>query len=186
MSVQVLKRLFTTEDYHRMLTSGILSENDHVELLGGEIVEMSPIGSRHAACVKRLNRLLSRKIGDRGMIGVQDPIHLDARSEPQPDLVVLRPRADFYATTHPQPEDVLLIVEVAETSAGYDREVKLPLYAQAGIPEVWLVDLAEEGIRAFTKPLPQEYDEIRHYWRSDVITPQTFPDVQIALTDILG
>ena len=186
MSVQIMKRLFTTEDYHRMMASGILSEDDYVELLRGEIVEMSPIGSRHAACVKRLNRLLSRLIGERGVISIQDPIRLDAHSEPQPDLAVLRPRPDYYATAHPEPKDVLLLVEVAETSAGYDHEVKLPLYAQANIPEVWLVDLAEECIRVFDQPAPQGYDGIRHYWRSDTIAPQAFPDVQIALTEILG
>src|SRR5919109_5115464 len=136
MSVQIMKRLFTTEDYHRMMASGILSENDHVELLGGEIVEMSPISSRHAACVNRLTQLFSNRFGNRTIVNVQNPIHLSANSEPQPDLATLRPRADFYSAAHAEPKDVFVIIEVAETSAEFDRDVKLPLYAQAGIPEV--------------------------------------------------
>lgn len=186
MSVQVLKRLFTTEDYHRMMDNGILSENDLVELLGGEIVEMSPIGSRHAACVNRLNSLLLYRLGKRAIVSVQNPIRLGADSEPQPDIAVLRPRADFYAKSHPEPVDVLLIVKVAETSTGLDRDVKLPLYAQANIPEVWLVDLGEECVRTNSKPSPHGYSEIRQYWRGDVVSAQAFPDLEIALNDILG
>ena len=186
MSVQALKRLFTTEDYHRMMDNGILSENDLVELLGGEIVEMSPIGSRHAACVNRLTEFLASRLVKRGVVSVQNPIHLSAQSEPQPDVAVLRMRSDYYAESHAEPQDVLLIVEVAETSIGLDRDVKLPLYAEANIPEVWLVDLGEECVRTYSKPSPHGYSEIRQLWRDDVVSPQAFPDLKILVTDILG
>jgi Uma2 family endonuclease len=126
MGVQVQRRLFTVEEYHRMAEAGILSEEDRVELIEGELVTMSPIGSRHAACVKRLVRLLDRAAGDRAIVGAQDPIRLGARSEPQPDVALLRYRPDFYASAHPGPEDVLLVVEVAETSADADRSLKIP------------------------------------------------------------
>jgi Uma2 family endonuclease len=142
MGVQLARRLFTVAEYHKMAEAGILSEDDRVELLEGEIVAMSPIGSRHAGLVNRLNRLFSQRAGDQVVVSVQNPVRLGGYSEPQPDLALLRPRADFYTSSHPGPEDVLLAVEVAETSAAVDREVKVPLYARFGVPEVWLVDLA--------------------------------------------
>lgn len=124
MSTQVSRRLFTTKEYHQILEAGILSEDDRVELIAGEIVKIAPIGSRHAACVNRLNRLLSQRVGEHGLVSIQNPIHLSEHSEPQPDVVLLRPRADFYTHAHPQPQDILLVVEVAETSVEYGREVK--------------------------------------------------------------
>src|ERR671938_544657 len=141
MSVQVAKRCFSVDEYYRMGEAGILTEDDRVELIEGEIIEMSPIGSRHAACVNRLNTLLGRHLRQTAIVSVQNPIRLDAYSEPEPDVALLRPRADYYESGHPTPADALLIVEVADTSADYDRIIKLPLYAKAGIPEAWLVDL---------------------------------------------
>jgi len=113
---------------------------------------------------------------------VQNPIHLGARSEPQPDLALLHPRTDFYVDAHPEPDDVLLVIEVAETSQDSDRAVKIPLYAKAGIPVVWLVDLEGEGVQAHTKPSPHGYGEIRQLWRGQVVTLETFPDLQISVT----
>lgn len=185
MTVQTLKRLFTTSEYHRMAQNGILSEDDRVELIEGEILEMTPIGSHHASRVDRLNALFSERLGARAIVRVQNPIHISAHSEPQSDLALLEPRDDFYAEAHPEPEDVLLVVEVAETSADFDREVKLPLYARAGIPETWLLDLAADCIEAF-KPSPQGYGEIRRLWRGQVIAPRAFPEVELAVADILG
>lgn len=186
MTVQFSRRLFTVSEYHRMAEAGILGEDDRVELIEGEIVEMSPVGSRHAACVKRLLRLLDRRVGDRGIVGAQDPIRLGEHSEPQPDLVLLRPRPDFYAAAHPGPEDVLLLVGVAETSGGYDRDVKVPLYAKAGIPEVWLVDLGEDRVEAYREPSPQGYRWVRHFRRGDRLAAEAFPELEVAVEDILG
>ncbi len=186
MSVQVQRRLFTVEEYHRMAEAGILSEDDRIELIEGELIAMSPIGSRHAACVKRLVRLLDRAVGERAIVSAQDPIRLGRHSEPQPDVALLRHRPDFYASAHPGPEDVLLIVEVAETSADYDRTVKIPLYARHGIPEAWLVDLTEEHIEIYRQPSPQGYRETRTARRGETLHPIALPGLTIAVEDILG
>jgi len=186
MAVQLLRRSFTVEDYHRMAGARIFGEDDRVELIEGEIVEMSPIGSRHGACVKRLNSLFSERLGRRAIVSVQDPVRIGEHSEPQPDLALLMPRPDFYASAHPGPEEVLLVVEVAETSADVDREVKLPLYARAGLPEVWLVDLAEERIEVYRQPRPQGYQEVQRLGRGQCMASQAFPDLELAVGDVLG
>ena len=126
MAVQVARRRFTVDEYHQMAHAGILSEDDRVELLDGEIVERSPIGSLHQACVDRLNRLFNTLVGTAAIVRVQGPVQLDLYSEPQPDLLLLRPQDDFYARAHAGPEDVLLVVEVAESTVEYDRRIKLP------------------------------------------------------------
>jgi Uma2 family endonuclease len=185
MALQLLKRSFTVEEYHRMAQAGILREDDRVELLEGEILEMTPIGSQHAACVARLTALFAQ-VHTKAIVWVQNPIRLSGRSEPQPDLALLRSRPDFYAQTHPGPGDVLLVVEVAETSVEVDRDVKVPLYARAGIPEVWLVDLSGECIEVFHKASPQGYQEVRRVRPGDRLTPRAFPDLDLAAHDLLG
>jgi Uma2 family endonuclease len=186
MAVQLLKRLFTVEEYHRMAEAGILSEDDRVELLEGEITAMAPIGSRHQACVDRLTELFSAQVQRRAVVRVQGPIRLGERSEPQPDLALLRRRPDFYASSHPGPEDTLLVVEVAETSAAYDREVKVPLYARFGVPEVWLVDLAGEQLEVFRQPSPQGYQDLRTLRRGEAVAPLLLPDLSLAVDALLG
>jgi Uma2 family endonuclease len=177
MPVELLKRLFTVEEYERMVQANILTAAERVELLNGEIVEMSPIGTRHAACVKRLNQLFSQMLGQRAIVGVQDPIRLSDRSQPQPDLTLLQPRSDFYATAHPQPQDVLLIVEVADTSADYDRQVKVPLYADAAIIEVWLVDLVAQYLEVYRQPSTNGYQQIQQLRHNQKIFLQALPDL---------
>lgn len=186
MAVQVLKRRFTVEEYYQMGKAGILSKDERVELLEGEIVEMAPIGSRHAACVDRLNHLFSQQVGGRALVRVQNPIRLGPRSEPQPDLTLLRPRPDYYAQAHPGPQDVYLVIEVGETSADFDREVKGPLYARAGIPEVWLIDLSEERVEVYREPIPQGYRVIQQVRRGEHLTLAMFPDLNLAVDAILG
>ena len=186
MAIQLSKRLFTVEEFHRMAQAGILTEDDRVELLEGEILAMSPIGTRHAACMKRLIRLFDRSVGDGAIVAAQDPIQLAEHSEPQPDLAVLTPRDDFYSHAHPGPSDILLLIEVAETSAETDRDVKLPLYARSGILEVWLVNLADEGVEIYRQPSPVGYRERRTVQRGDHLTPQALPGVDLAVADVLG
>lgn len=180
------RRPFTVSEYYRMAEVDILTEEDRVELIVGQIVAMSPIGSRHAACVKRLNLLMGKMVGDSMLIGVQDPIALDAYSAPEPDLVLLRPRADFYAEAHPSAADVLLAVEVADTSVDYDREVKLPLYAQAGLPEVWLIDLQESRIEVFAQPQGGAYQQRVEVTADATLTSPTIPQLALAAADLLG
>ena len=152
MAVQLVTHRFTAKDLHRLVEAGILREDDRVELLHGEIVDMPPIGPGHAAGVNRLLNVFLPLQGERkAIISVQNPIHLGEHSEPQPDLALLKPRPDFYAQGHPTPQEVLLVVEVMESSAGYDREVKVPLYARFGIPETWLVDVERGADRGLSR-----------------------------------
>ena len=186
MAVQLLRRRFTVEEYHQMAEAGVLSEDERVELIEGEIVQMAAIGSRHAAGVKRLNHLFSQHLGARALISVQDPIQLSSSSEPQPDVALVRPRADFYVQGHPQPPDVFLIAEVADSSVGFDRELKAPLYAQEGIPEMWLANLTEDHVDVYRHPHPSGYQDVRRVQRGQRLAPEAFPDVELAVDDILG
>ena len=186
MSVEIARRAFNVAEYYRMAEAGILHEDDRVELLDGEIVTMSPIGSRHAASVDRLNHLFARAVGGAAIVRVQNPIRLSDFSEPQPDLALLRARDDFYREEHPTPADVLLVVEVAETSTLRDREAKLPLYAAAGIPEVWLIDAVESEIDVHLEPKSGTYRSTRRPARGESLSPQELPGVRVAVDAILG
>ncbi len=186
MTVQLLRRRFTADEYHRMGQAGILGEDDRLELLEGEIVEMAPIGSRHQATVDRLNRLFSARAGEEAMVRVQGPVRLGEDSEPQPDLVLLRRRSDFYASAHPGPDDVLLLVEVSDTTAEYDREVKAPLYARRGVVEVWLVDLEAEAIDVYRGPTAQGYHEVSRLGRGDDVSSQAIHQLEVAVDEVLG
>ena len=186
MSVQIARRQFTVDDFYGMLKVGIFTEDDRVELIDGEIVEMSPIGSRHAACVARLAALFVKRLGDAAVVFPQNPLRLDKKSEPVPDVVVLKPRADFYAGAHPGPADVLLVVEVADTTLRYDRRVKVPLYARAGIPEVWIVNLARGVVEVYAGPDGNGYSEIRKAERGQALTPVLIPALTLAVEDITG
>ena len=179
------RRRFTADEYHRMAETGVLCHDDRVELVDGEIVEMTPIGSQHAACVDRMMVLLQRCVEGRGILRVQGPIRLDAHSEPQPDLSVLKPRADFYASAHPGPGDVIFLIEVADASLKYDREIKLRLYARAGIRESWLVDLQNERIDLFTDPTPDGYRASRQIRRGDRLTSQALPAASLLVDEFL-
>ena len=186
MSAPFTTRRFTVEEHHRIAEAGVLHEGDRVELLDGQIVVMSAIGSRHAATVDRINRLLSQRAADRATVRVQNPIVIGQYWEPQPDVCLLRPRDDFYAAAHPGPEDVLLVVEVADTSAEDDRERKLPEYARAGIPEVWLVDLARDTIEGHHDPAAGGYRAVTVFRRGDTLVSLAVPTVSIAVAEVLG
>ena len=186
MTIQPQGRTFTVGEYYRMAEANILTEEDRVELIAGQIVAMSPIGSQHAACVDRLNGLLHRQPGPAFIVRVQSPIALDAYSEPEPDLVLLRPRADFYAAAHPSAGDVLLVIEVADTSASYDRTVKVPLYAQAGIPEVWLIDLQERRVEVHAHPQGHAYQQHTQVAADGTFTSPTIAGLKLAVADLLG
>ena len=186
MTVQSLPRLFTIDDYHKMIDVGILHEDDRVELMNGEIQTMSPIDSVHAANVNRLNRLLTRLIDEQAIVSIQNPLELNDYSEPQPDLVLLRWRDDFYEEHHPTPEDTLLVIEVANTSATFDRTTKLPRYAAAGIPEVWIVNLKQHVIEQYTQPDGDEYVNRKIIRRGLVATTCLEPILELPLERIFG
>jgi Uma2 family endonuclease len=145
---------------------GILGPDDRVELIAGEIIDMSPIGSLHAALVDRVAGVFHQSCGPQAIVRVQSPLALDDTSQPQPDVAVLRPRADFYAAAHPGPADVLLVIEVADTTLSFDRDVKVPLYAAAGVPEVWVIEAASRRTHVFRRPDGGHYAE-RHVIEPD-------------------
>lgn len=167
-----------------MMEAGILLEGDRIELLDGEIVEMTPIGPRHVSCVARLHRLLLQALSDGAFISSQGVVRLDRFSEPQPDVIVLRPRDDDYATGHPAPEETLLVVEVADSSLRFDRGIKLPLYAAAGVPEVWIVDLEHDRVEIHRSPEDGAFTDsvtvtVGPVWLSEI------PEVELEIREIL-
>lgn len=166
--------------------AGVLTEDDRVELLDGEIVQMRPIGPPHASTVARLTALLVRRFGGRATIWIQNPIVLDRWSEPQPDLCVLAPRADFYGAAHPRPRDVLLGIEVMASRRDYDRTLKLPLYAKAELREVGLVDVKAETIEVHRRPALRGYRSSSTFRRGQAIAPLAFPRLRIRVNEILG
>ncbi len=179
-------RCFTVAEYHAMVRAGILKENDRIELIDGRLITMSPIGSRHAACVDRLTRLFILSVGDDAVVRVQSPIRLDNRSEPEPDVALLAPK-DLYAARHPRPDEVLLVVEVAVTTLPFDRDVKLPLYARAGIPEVWIVALDEDQVYVCRQPSPEGYATCTTLTRSDTVHVEALADAgPFAVADLLN
>jgi Uma2 family endonuclease len=180
------RRRFSVHEYYRMAEVGILAEDDRVELIDGEIIQMSPIGPPHAGTVLRFSKRFEQRFGDRALVSVQNPIRLDEHNEPEPDLALLKPRPDFYATAHPTPPDVLLVVEVADTSLGYDRGTKLPLYARHGIPEVWIVDVTTDTILVSRDPTPSGYRTAWTVGRGDRIAPLAFPERELAGVELLG
>jgi Uma2 family endonuclease len=182
----VARRALTVAEYHRMCEVGILTERDRVELIEGELIAMSPIGSEHAGAVNALTRLLVQAVGERGTVAVQNPVRLDDLSEPQPDFAVLKPRADDYRRATPRSGDVLLIVEVADTSLAYDRDVKRSLYARHGVPEFWIVNLAGNEVEVCRAPTGDQYASVSHVGRDGVLEPELLSGVAIAVTAILG
>jgi Uma2 family endonuclease len=187
MAAELVKYRFTVKDYHLMMDAGIFHEDDRVELLEGEIIEMAPIGPGHAGAVNRLlNAFLPLQAAGQAIVSVQNPIRLGEHSEPQPDLALLKPRADFYARGHPLPQDVLLAVEVMESSANYDRDVKVSLYARFGIVETWLMDLEQRRIEAYRSPTPQGYEVVLWLRSGESLPPQLFPELELAVDVLLG
>lgn len=182
----VARRPITVAEYHRMGEAGILSEADRVELVEGELVAMSPVGSPHAGAVNALTRLLVGAVGAGGVVSVQNPVRLDDRTEPEPDLAVLKPRADDYRSATPGPGDVLLLVEVADTSVGYDRAIKAPLYAAHGIPELWIVDLTAREVEVHRTPGGGRYASVARVGPGGTLHPESLPGVSIPAAAVLG
>ena len=181
---EVTRRRFTVHDYHRMAEAGILHEDDRVELIEGELSEMTPVGARHANVVRKLNQILSQQINDQFLIDVQNPVRLNENSEPEPDLAVIRNRD--YRDSLPGPEDVLFLIEVSDTTLSYDRNVKLPLYARSGIPEVWIFDLTSEIVERHTGPSGDIYRYVERTRRGETASSVTLPDITIGTDAVIG
>ena len=182
-----MRHLFTVAEYEQMGESGLLPDDRRLELLGGEIIEMPPMGPPHASSVARLTHLMGRLgVADRALLWAQLPMVLSDLSMPEPDLALLHPREDFYASTRPRPADVLLLIEVSDTSSRYDRTVKRSLYAAAGIAEYWIIDIPGGVVDVAVEPTPDGYRQIRQAGPGETISPLPFPDLTIPVATLLG
>jgi Uma2 family endonuclease len=185
MATEIERRRFTVHEYHKMVDAGILCEDDRVELIRGEILEMSPIGPRHSAAVLRALNGLLRLIGDRAIVGCQGSIRLDEYDEPQPDIYLLRSKDDFYASGHAGPSDIFLIVEMADSSLEYDKSVKMKLYAETGVPEYWVADIQNERVIAYSNPGQTGYQSEQVFERGRTLVPKLLPGCLIPLNTLL-
>ena len=176
---------FTVQQYYQMGAAGIFDEDARVELIEGEIIEMVPVGAAHAAIVDRLTHLFASKVKERAIVRVQNPVRLSDLSEPQPDIALLEFKSDYYSEAHPGPGDILLVIEVADTSLKYDRGRKIPLYAQMGIREVWLIDVSGRSVEVFRAPAGSSYTDIATLPAGEQAAPQALPDIQIGIEEIV-
>ncbi|MBI5758119.1 MAG: Uma2 family endonuclease [Planctomycetales bacterium] len=186
MSTVIPRKRYTVTDYYRMVPAGIIHRDERVELLDGEVRVMSPIGSWHSGVVSRLQSMLAEALRRTAIITIQSPVRLGDYDEPEPDIAVLRPCDDFYTRSHPTPADVLLIIEVADTSLDYDRDEKLPRYAAAGVPEVWLVDIAAEAIEKFCELRDGIYQVQHVATGAEQVRPQLLPQFCVTAAELFA
>ena len=173
------RRCFSVAEYHAMGKAGIFAPDERVQLVDGEIFRMPPIGDWHASSVDIFANLFPPQLDGRAIVRIQNPVRLDAGSEPEPDVALLRWRDDFYQSGHPGPSDVLLVVEVADSTLDFDRNQKLSAYAHAGIPEVWILSRNDGRVEAYTDPAEGGYQRVRYVGRGESISPQAFPDIAL-------
>ena len=176
---------FSVQDYYRMAETGVLRPGSRVELLEGKINDMSPIGPFHGGIVKRLSRIFNSKAKGRWVVSTQDPLRLDDFSEPQPDIMLLKPAADDYTNRHPRSEDVFLLIEVSDSTIDFDRDEKLPIYGKAGIPEVWIINLNDLAVEIYREPHFTGYGSKIILRAGDEAKPMAFPDVAINVAELL-
>jgi Uma2 family endonuclease len=185
MAVEIAHHRFNLAEYDAMIRHGILTTNDRVQLIAGEIVEMPPIGDPHKGCVTYLDHLFIARLGNLvTTVMCQQPIAIPPDSEPEPDVMLLKPRADFYSRRHVEPEDVLLLIEVSDTTLRLDRLVKVPIYAKAGIAETWIVDLNGGTIETYGEPSRDGYASCRVAKGSDTVAPAAFPDCSLQVAEL--
>ncbi|MCY2964720.1 MAG: Uma2 family endonuclease [Planctomycetota bacterium] len=185
MSATLVRHRFRVVDYEEMVERGILTEDDRVELLRGEVVEKTTIGPAHAASVSRLNRLFQRRLGELAIVSIHSPVQL-TDSQPEPDVALLKPRDDFYASATPRADDVLLIVEVADSSLETDQTLKREIYAETGIPEYWIVNLVDSCVEVYREPIASgQYGVMKRLVRGEALAPLRFPECEVAVSDFL-
>jgi len=186
MATDTERILFTVDKYEKMIETGILGEDDHVELIRGEILKKEPIGLRHAACVARLVAIFATRLGTSVIVWPQNPIRIEGHSMPEPDVALLKPSANFYSQARPTPSDVLLLVEVADSSVARDKSAKAPLYAEAGVPELWIVNLIENVIEVYSQPTNGTYQKVLSARSNDSLTIQIGHTEAISVLEVLG
>ena len=185
MTAFLEKRLLSVKEYHKMGEVGILTPDDRVELINGEIIKMSPLNSKHTSHVKRITALFYKMLNEQATISVQDPIVLNEFSEPEPDIAILKFREDFYAEKHPTAQDAILLIEVADSTLDTDKRIKMPLYAQAGVNELWIINLPENKIEVFKDLKDGVYQSIESYSRGDTLRLSVF-DLNLKISQILS
>lgn len=181
--VRLPYHLWTVAEYQRMAAAGLLDESDRVELIEGELVDMAPIGSRHAFWVDRIAEALGGGSQASHMVRVQNPVELSERSQPQPDIALVK--RNNYAARHPSPDDILLLIEVSDTTLEYDREIKLTLYARHGIPEVWIVDVEADELTVYREPAEGQYRLIRKPTAAEAVSPSLLPGSQLRWAELM-
>ena len=186
MRIEVEKKLFTVDEYHRMCETGIIGFEERTELIDGEIIKMASPSTRHVACANRANTFFTEAFGRRAIVSIQNPLLLDLYNEPQPDVAVLKPRPDFYTSTRFTPEHAFFVVEISESSFAFDRKIKLPRYARCGAPEVWIEDLRHDQLLVFRDLENDVYRTSLTLHRDESISPMAFPDVAFEVSDLLG
>jgi hypothetical protein len=187
MGKLLTRRRFTVDEYHRMGETGILPEDSRLELICGDIVLREPIGAYHAGTVNGLARLFMSRLGNRAIVSVQNPVLFPQEdTELQPDVALLRPRDDLYRTRHPEAADVLLLIEVADTTLRLDRRVKMPLYARVRVQEVWLLDLTTQRLEVCREPLGDRFGSVRILGRGQRVAPAAFGDFSVDVADLVG
>ncbi len=183
---QVAPKRFRVEDFRKMTEAGILPEESGWEVIDGYLIDKMSIGSKHASTVKRLNKLLTALAGNDAIVSIQDPVHIDDYNEPEPDVALLKPREDFYAESHPTPHDVLLLIEVSDSTIEYDREIKKTLYADAEIAEFWLVNLREETVECYSQPKNGTYRLARILEKGETVQSISIENLSLQVEEILA
>ena len=187
VETQPRRRLFTVDEYYAMADAGILTRDERVELVDGEIITMAPIGNEHAASVDTGTYLFAPlMVAERATIRVQSHLRLDVHCQPEPDLMLLKWRDDFYRHQAPGAEDVLLLIEVSDSSLSYDRSVKLALYARFDIQEVWIANIPDRVIEVYTDPADGEYTTSRIYRQGETVTPAAFAYMRLPVSRVIG
>lgn len=180
------RKIFTVGEYHKMIDAGVFTGISDYELIEGEIVKKMTQGDLHIACINRLTRIFSRNCGDEVILSIQNAVVISDISEPEPDVALLKFREDYYASGKASAEDVLLLVEVSDSTVKYDREVKIRLYAEAEVAEVWLVNLPRQIVEVYTQPANGKYKITGKYGKTQTISPTSLPEIKLKVADILG
>jgi Uma2 family endonuclease len=180
---RILRHRITVDDYYRMSEVGLFAPDARVELINGEVLDMAPMGTRHSSILRRLTPLLQEVAGKRAQVSSQLPLRLNQASEPEPDITVLKPRADFYDSVHPTGQDCLLVIEVSDTTLSYDVKVKAPLYAKHGVPEYWVIDIEQKALRRFAAPKDGNWTDVTMFVSPGVVS---LPGLEGATIDLSG
>jgi Uma2 family endonuclease len=186
MRMESARKLFTSDDVLKMAEAGLFGPEERIELIDGEILEMTPVGVRHVICVNRATAFFIEAFGRAAIVSIQNPVHLNIHNMPQPDVVVFKPKADFYASGRPTPSDVLFLVEVSDSTLRRDRNIKLPRFAAYGIPEVWIEDLKHDLILVYRDPEGSQYRTQLTFRRGEFISPLAFPKSSFRVDDLIG